>query len=233
MADVPKVLDLMNICILIPVHNESSEIGQIVSQIRKMNLDVIVVDDGSEDSSGSIAQKEGAVVLSHAKKMGKGVSLQDGFHYIQEHDYDGVITMDGDGQHAVTDIDRLIHKAKENSGDIINGTRMHKPQGMPLIRLITNKLMSLIISAACKQKITDTQCGFRYIPSKVLRKIRLNSSGFEIETEVLTRASRKGFSIRSVDIQTIYQNERSKIDPLKDTVRFFVFMCKEVWFRKY
>jgi hypothetical protein len=85
-----------------------------------------------------------------------------------------------------------------------------------------------MISLFCRQHIPDTQCGFRLIKTNVLRAIKLESSDFEIETEELIKASKKGFKIASVDIQTIYRDEVSKIQPVRDTVRFIAYLWREL-----
>lgn len=232
MVDVQKVLDQMKTCILIPAHNESAAIGQLVSNLRNRQLPVLVVDDGSSDGTGQIAQEKGATVLRNEQKMGKGRSLQKGFEYVLEQGYDHVIIMDGDGQHDVDDIGQFLQKALEHPASIVTGTRMQNYEGMPMVRLWTNRFMSCLISLLCRQKIPDTQCGFRLISREVLKNIKLTSSDFEIETEILVQASRKGFKIYSVPIKTIYGDEVSKIHPFKDTFRFFVYLTKEVFTRK-
>lgn len=219
----------MKTCILMPAHNESETIGQLVVNIRKRPLPVVVVDDGSSDDTGLIAQEKGAIVLRNEERKGKGKSLQRGFEYILQQDYDNVIIMDGDGQHDVADIDQFIQKAQEHPASIVTGTRMQNHQGMPLVRLWTNRFMSLLISAVCRQKIPDTQCGYRLISREVLKNMKLSSSDFEIETEVLIQASKRGYKIYSVPIKTIYQNEVSKINPLKDAFRFFIYIIKEIF----
>ena len=218
----------MKLCVIIPVHNEAAEIGRIVTAIRQKKLDVVVIDDGSSDDSGYAAASCGAHVLTHQERQGKGLSLQEGFAYALQNNYRGVITMDGDGQHDVSDIDSFLDMIAADSARIINGTRMNGARGMPLIRLMTNRVMSGVISFICKQRIPDSQCGFRYIPAEALESIRLKSRDFEIETEVLIKASRRGYSIVSTPIKTIYRNEKSKINPVKDTVRFFVYLAKEL-----
>ena len=218
----------MTICILIPVYNEFKEIGRLVESLKKKGLPVVVIDDGSTDDSGGIAKQKGAVVIGHDQNQGKGRSLQDGFQYVLKNNYDGVITIDGDGQHDINDIDQFISKAKEHPLSVITGTRMDDPKGMPFVRFVTNRMMSWMISALCKQKIPDTQCGFRLISRDVLKELKLTSSDFEIETEVLIKASKKGFKIYSVPIKTIYRDEASKINPLIDTFRFFIYMMKEI-----
>ncbi len=218
----------MKICIVIPVHNESEKIGGIIETLRGLHFDVVVVDDGSTDDSGRIAKEKEAVVISHSQKCGKGFSLRDGFSYATGRDYDGVIAMDGDGQHDIGDIQKFIKKASEDKDCVITGNRMDNAKGMPLVRFAVNHLMSFMISWLCGQKVPDTQCGFRYIGTNVLKNITLLSSGFEIESEVLVASGRKGYRIHSVAIKTIYCNECSKIQPIKDTIRFIGYFFREV-----
>jgi len=219
----------MRICVIIPVHNESRAIGPLVARVREKGLDVVVVDDGSTDSSATIAGNQGAEVITNQHKQGKGLSLKKGFEYALQHDYDGVITMDGDGQHDPLDIDLFLQKIHQQPRAVITGSRMENSTGMPPIRYMTNIGMSRLISLLCRQAIPDTQCGFRYISSVILRDVDLVSNDFEIETEVLIKASRYGYPVLSLPIKTIYRNEQSKISPLKDTFRFIVYIVKELF----
>jgi len=219
----------VKICIVIPVHNESRNIGDVLDSLSGKGLGVVVIDDGSTDHSGAIAEARGAVVIRHDQKMGKGLSLKEGFMYALAEGYAGVIAMDGDGQHDAGDIDHILEKAQETSPSIVTGNRMQDNAGMPLVRLLTNRFMSGLISALCKQRIPDTQCGFRFISSQILREMTLTCNDFEIETEVLIKASRRGYKIYSVPIRTIYRNEDSKINPFKDTIRFFRYIIREIF----
>jgi len=220
----------MNICVIIPVFNESKTVKFLVEEIKRKGLDVLVIDDGSTDNSGSIARAAGGHVIAHDQKKGKGVSLRDGFHYSLAHDYFGVITMDGDGQHAIEDIDKFIQEAKDKGPCIINGNRMNNAEKMPSGRYLTNKFMSGLISFFSQQNIPDSQCGYKYISCEVLRKIDLKCNDFEIETEILMKASKRKFKVFSMDIKTIYGSEKSKINPFKDTLRFISYFIKEIKF---
>lgn len=215
-------------CILIPAYNEAQGLKELLPTLKKRNFDIIVVDDGSSDESASVARGNGAIVLSHPQKKGKGCSLRAGFEYILKNNYDGVIMMDGDGQHDPEDLDQFVQMARQMPPCIITGNRMHHPEGMPWVRLMTNYFMSFFISLACRQMIPDTQCGYRYISRDVLGHLKLTSSDFEIETEILMKVRKKGFRIYSVPIKTIYRNERSHIRPLRDTWRFIIYFLREL-----
>ncbi|MEW5895273.1 MAG: glycosyltransferase family 2 protein [Candidatus Omnitrophota bacterium] len=221
----------MKCCVLVPIYNEIETIGMVVESVLGKGLDVVVIDDGSTDGSGENARGRGAVVLSNDVRSGKGAALRRGFVYAIEKNYEGVITMDGDGQHDAKDIDKIIKAAEADPCSIVNGTRMTQVQDMPLLRRVTNRVMSWMISVVCKQRIPDTQCGFRYISADILRRIKLESSGYEIETEVLIKASYLKYPVYSVPVRTIYSIEKSNIDPVKDTIRFFKFFLKAIIYR--
>lgn len=219
----------MKVCILIPILNEAKNIGDIVEKLKAKKLPVVVVDDGSSDGSGAIAAESGAVVLSNGTNQGKGFSLQKGFQYVLDRGYDGVITMDGDGQHAISDLDNFFGSPYFKKDTIINGNRMENSKDMPFVRRCTNRFMSFLISTVCRQKVLDTQCGYRFIGRDVLQTIKLTSGCYEIESEILIKSAKKGFSIHAVPVQTIYQGETSHIRPVRDTVRFFKYLVKEIF----
>jgi glycosyltransferase involved in cell wall biosynthesis len=218
----------MRTCIIIPTYNEAGAIGDLVEKIRRQDLDVVVVDDGSRDNTSGIAREKGAVVLMNPRNEGKGASLKEGFSFALKEDYDAVITMDGDGQHRPDDIPYFMRLAKYSESAIFIGNRMSKTRNMPLLRLLTNKFMSWLISVIAKQRIPDTQCGLRLIKKDVLKKVRLKTSKYETESEILIRAARAGFRIESVPIKSVYSGEKSKINPFVDTLRFLRFIIGEL-----
>jgi len=223
----------MKICAIIPAYNEAKTIGYLSEEAKKKGLDVLVIDDGSSDSTGRVAKEKGAKVLRNEKTVGKGASLRKGFDFAISQNYDGIITMDGDGQHDPEDIPQFIDKINESNAKIIVGNRMFRTRNMPFIRWCTNKIMSTFISSICRQYIPDTQCGFRYIDIKALKSFELSTANFEIETEVLIEARKKGYKIYFVSIKTIYQDQESKINPFLDTLRFFGFIFRKKWTTKH
>jgi glycosyltransferase involved in cell wall biosynthesis len=228
-AIIQGVLATMKIAVVIPAHNEAQTIGLVVGDVRALGYDCIVIDDGSVDKTDAVAKQAHGVVLKTKAQSGKGNALKVGFDYVMKNGYEALIAMDGDGQHSPSDIPAFVACCQNTNADIVSGNRMHNPRGMPLVRLATNRLMSWMISLFCRQNIPDTQCGFRLIKTNVLQVIKLESSDFEIETEELIKASKKGFKIASVDIQTIYRDEVSKIRPVRDTVRFIAYLWRELW----
>ncbi|MFH0856206.1 MAG: glycosyltransferase family 2 protein [Candidatus Omnitrophota bacterium] len=214
----------MKICVIIPAFNESREIAGLIKEIKENNPDVLVVDDGSVDSTGELALSSGAVVLRNPVNQGKGACLRKAFRYALEKDFDAVIIMDGDGQHLPEDLPNFISLAAHSDVDILVGNRMNQTKEMPIVRIATNRFMSWIISILSKQKIPDTQCGFRLIKRRALEKLDLKTVKFETETEILIKASGLGFKIGSVPIKTVYRGQKSQINPIVDTFRFIKFI---------
>ena len=219
----------MKTCVLIPTYNEANTIGELITQIRNYIPDVIIVDDGSSDSTGTVASKNLATVLTNEKNQGKGASLKKGFDYALVSGFGAVITMDGDGQHFTEDIPFFMRLAQYSNTGIIIGNRTLKIGNCPFVRLITNRFMSWLLSGITKQDIPDTQCGFRLIKKEVLEKVNLKTSHFETESEILLQASRLGFKIESVPVKTVYQGRSSYISPLVDTLRFIKLMMRQLW----
>jgi glycosyltransferase involved in cell wall biosynthesis len=214
----------MKVCVVIPTYNEAKEIGDIVARLCRQNLSVLVVDDGSCDDTPLIAKASGAAVIRNRRNQGKGASLIKGFEYAIKNNFEAVVMMDGDGQHLPEDISLFLDSAKDDSVSLIIGDRMSNSKGMPGVRWLTNKFMSWLISKVVRQRIADTQCGFRLIKTDALRKIQLRTSNFEIESEIIIKLARAGCQIKSVPVKTVYREEKSQINPFIDTLRFIRFI---------
>jgi glycosyltransferase involved in cell wall biosynthesis len=218
----------MKTCVIIPTYNEAKAIAEVVRKVRSLNPDVVVIDDGSSDNTPQIARDSGATVLRNHSNEGKGASLIKGFNYALNNGFDAVVTMDGDGQHLAEEIPHFTSMAQNSGSAVFIGNRMLKTKSMPWLRLLTNKFMSSLISKITGQDIPDSQCGFRLFKKEVLKKLRLKTSRYEIESEILIQSSRLGFKIESVAIRTVYLGEKSRIRPFRDSLRFIRFIIGEL-----
>lgn len=217
----------MRIWVVIPAYNEALQLDKLLDQLKEKNLSTLVVDDGSSDATYKVAKAKADLVLQNEKNLGKGLSLNKAIsHLLNNKQFDYLIIMDADGQHSPEDINSFIKEAEQDSCFVV-GNRMDNPTGMPRLRIITNKLMSWLISKITGQYIPDTQCGFRMIKRKVLENIAIKAKKFEIESEILIKAANLGFAIKSLPVRTIYfENPQSKIRPFRDTLRFIKFISR-------
>jgi len=219
---------------VIPAYQDEKHIGDIARRTRERLDHVLVVDDGSTDQTEQRAREAGAEVIVHAQNQGKGEAIKTGLaHWLgvtnpssgQNGQITWVILLDSDGQHLPEEIDRFLQAAASVTCPMFFiGNRMDDVARMPRVRRIVNRYMSDQISRVCGQKIPDTQCGYRMLHRALIPDMLGGGHRFDYDTEALIIASRKGYTIESVPITTIYTDQISKIHPGRDSVRFFKMM---------
>ena len=219
----------MKVCVLITALNEERAIASVVSGALEVVECVVVVDDGSTDSTAARAEKAGATVLKHEENQGKGVALRTGFRYVLEQGYDAIITMDGDGQHGPEALPRFLEALEQDRFDIVVGTRERRGGAMPFPRNVLNSLSSSIVSRLAGTRIRDSQSGYRLLRREVLERVKLDAPTYEMESEILIKAGKLGFRIGEVPIDTIYGEEESKFKP-RFLLKFFpLFVRMILW----
>jgi glycosyltransferase involved in cell wall biosynthesis len=221
----PEVKPL-RVAAILPAYREAGRIGEVVRAVRAQGVDAVVIDDGSGDGTDKEAQEAGAMVVRHGTNKGKGVALSTGFSYAQSAGYDVVITMDSDGQHDPAEIPRFVEAYDRTKIPVLVGNRMADLSTMPLVRQWTNLFMSRLLGNMMGQYMPDSQCGYRLYRCDLLPLVSTASAGFAAESEVLLRLADRGIRMDSVRIRTIYGTEKSKINPVRDTVRFFHMLWK-------
>ena len=157
---------------------------------------------------------------------GKGEALKTGYRWALDQGLDWVFTMDSDGQHLPAEMQLFLDAVADGELDVVVGTRMARTEGMPWIRLKTNQFTSWVVSRLAGCRIPDSQNGYRLYRAALLKDVRLRTSRYDSESEILVRLARKGARIGAVPITTVYGDETSSINPFVDTGRFFrlVFM---------
>ena len=213
----------MKTAALIPAFREEKHIAGVVEEVRKYLGDILVIDDGSGDRTAEIARVAGARVLVNEKNLGKGGTLAVGLDALFGEGFDAVVCLDADGQHLPAEIPRFLEAAEK--ADLVVGNRMADVKDMPFARLWTNRVTSWILSRLSGVRVPDTQCGYRLVRREAWRGVTVVSRNYDFEGEMIVAMGRKGFRVTSVPVSTIYGDEVSTINPVRDTVRFF----KMVW----
>lgn len=221
------MIDRTNVAALIPAYFEERHIRDVARRVKAQLDLVLVVDDGSTDSTAEEAADADVEVIRHEVNQGKGAAIKTGLKALSSRpNVKYIIVLDGDGQHLPEEIPAFIDEANRSASGMIVGNRMSDVQTMPIVRRLTNWFMSWTISRSCKQRIPDTQCGFRMFKVELAPALFVESNHYDYETEMLMIASREGYKITSVPVSTIYGDEISKIHPVRDTLRFFSLMAR-------
>ena len=206
--------------VVIPCHNEAASIGEIVTEVRRCLSTVIVVDDGSRDSTADAASQAGAEIIRLPRNTGKGAALRAGWQRAHARGFTWALNLDGDGQHRPDDIPKFHERAEQTRAAMVVGNRMNRAEAMPWLRRTVNRWMSRRLSARAGQPLPDSQCGFRLVNLPAWAKLRLETDHFEIESEMLLAFVRAGCRVEFVPVQVIGEGPHSHIHPLKDTWRW-------------
>lgn len=224
---------MAEIAVLIPALNCGATIHAVVAAARHYVPDVLVVSDGSSDTTVAEAMAAGARIATHDRPRGKGAALLTGMRVLAEHGVRRVLTMDGDGQHLASEIPVLLQAADAAPRALIVGTRRFDEVVSAPIRLFGNRFANRWVEIACGQALPDTQSGFRVYPLRETLALRVRARHFAFETEVLIRAVRAGIPIRSVPVRVYYPpiaEHSSHFRGFVDTVRI-IFVVLGLIFR--
>ena len=212
----------MNTFVVIPALNEERAIRAVVEDALAYCRNIIVVDDGSSDGTMAAIADLPVERLRHEQPLGKARALQDGFRRALELGATGVLTMDGDGQHAGADLPRLLAAASRYPDHIVIGARLLERDAQPGKNRFGNAQADWWVSWACGQRIVDSQSGQRYYPRKALQlAIEMKHQGFVFESAILIEAAQRGIRTLSVPIAASYAENRraSHFKPFRDVTK--------------
>ena len=206
----------MKITIGIPAYNEEKNIAGIISKLKKYTDSIIVCDDGSSDLTGDISEQLGAIVIKHSKNRGYGAAINSLFLKAKELESDVFLTLDADGQHRIEDIPIVTDPIIKNEVDLVIGSRFldTKSEEMPNYRKVGIKIITKITNLSIKEKLTDSQSGFRSYSRKALQEITPTDDGMGVSTEILIKASNLELKVAEVPIKVNYNGDTSTHDPV-------------------
>src|SRR3989344_4858989 len=197
----------MNTFVVTPVVNEEKRIGKVLSELKKTKFAVLVIDDGSKDNTFKIVSKfvnnnSRFKVLRHGVNLGKGAAMKTGAEAAFKMGADALIFMDGDGQHDISDLSKFVNKL--SNYDVVFGER-EIFQGVS-VRIYGNRLFSFLANLLFRTDLVDYLCGYRAITSKAYQKIKWESSGYEVESEMVARVLKNNIKYTKVKGKSIYHD---------------------------
>lgn len=217
----------LKICVLVPTYNNAGTLKQVLDGIREYSDDIIVVNDGSTDSTKEIldAYGEAIKVVSYSTNKGKGYALKRGFKEALSSGYNYAITLDSDGQHLASDIPKFVKAVAENYGALIIGERDLSNVDINGKSTFANKFSNFWFTVHTARKLNDTQTGFRAYPLKSISGKSILTNRYEAELELLVLSAWADVKLVSIPIQVYYppRSERvSHFRPAKDFTRISI-----------
>jgi len=195
----------MRTLIIIPAYNEAQKIAEVVRSVRERGFDVLVVDDGSRDTTAAQAVHGGAQVVRHIINRGYGAALSTGNRYALRKGYDCAVHFDADGQHNPDEINAVIQPIASRTCDAVVGSRfLNTGSNVPAVRSILIKLAVLFTWFFSGIKLTDAHNGFRAFSREALEKIDCRQDGMAYASEVIDQIGEQRISFQEVPITISY-----------------------------
>ena len=213
---------------VIPAYQCASTVGDVVAGVRRHLDRALVVDDGSDDETAEAARAGGAEVIRLERNRGKGFALRTGIEIALRDSPRAVVLLDADGQHDPLDLPQFLRAWEEIRPDLVVGCRLEDREQIPPARFWTNYIGSRVLSWMTGLELLDSQSGYRMLSADLLRRMRLGSDGYAIESEMLIKAGRLGARVAHVRVRTIYNGGGSHFRPVTDTFRI---SCASVYFK--
>jgi glycosyltransferase involved in cell wall biosynthesis len=212
---------VMRTLLAIPVYNEERYVERVLERVRKHATDVLVIDDGSTDSTPSLLAKFPVDVIRHRTNRGYGRSMQDAFRLAALDGFEWVITMDCDEQHEPASIPQFMAAAARDEHDVISGSRYLIPAPgddcPPPDRQRINREMTGEINRRLGLSLTDAFCGFKAYRVEAVRRLRLTEDGYAFPMQFWVQAVANGLRITEIPVRLIYKDaNRSFGGPLDD-----------------
>lgn len=220
--------------VVIPTYNNAGTIAQVISSVQEFASDIMVVNDGSTDSTSEILHSiDGIKLLEYEKNQGKGYALKLALRTAYELGFTYALTIDADGQHYADDIPRFVQRIEEVPGSLLIGARNLTADNMPSKNTFANNFSNFWFKVETGRRLSDTQSGFRLYPLAPLDGMRFISGRYEFEVEVIVRASWAGVNVENVPIKVYYAPEGERVShfkPFRDFARISVLNTVLVFF---
>ena len=200
------MVDNFKVAVGIPALNEEATIAKVVVRAFHHAYSVLVVDDGSNDDTGLIAERLGATVIRHDRNMGKGAALRACLDWARRVGADALVTLDADGQHNPDEIPNLINPILKGEADVVVGSRKILSEA-PFYRHAGGRLLDRLTGVKVGGRFVDAQSGFRAYSKAALDRVTATEYGMGVDSEILMRVRDAGLRIAEVPASVSYRGE--------------------------
>lgn len=195
-----------NIYVLVPVFNESKKIEEVISNLKKHFINIVAVNDGSDDNSLKVLKKLKVKVINHSHNLGQGASISSGLKYISSiKDIYAVITFDADGQHQTDDAVSFAKEILSSDVDIIFGSRfINHEKNIPFLKRKVLRIVNFFTRYFSKINLSDSHNGLKAIKTSVIDKLEFKSNRYAFESEIIHSVSKNNLSYKELPTNILY-----------------------------
>jgi glycosyltransferase involved in cell wall biosynthesis len=193
------------VAIVIPAYNEERTNTEVIRGLRRHGFSTLIfIDDGSSDRTGELARREGVILLRHVLNRGLGGALGTGIAAALRLGAEAIVTFDADGQHDPDNIARLLDPIEKGEADVVIGSRMLEPSGMPYPRRLANWIANIVTYLLFRGWTTDSQSGLRAFSSHAAARIQIMTNGMEVSSEIIAETVKNRLKYKEVPVKAIY-----------------------------
>lgn len=220
------------VTIIVPAYNEGGAIGETIREIRQVfegrerPYEILVIDDGSEDDTGKIAEEAGAAVHRHRRNRGYGAAIKTGMRQAR---YGVIAITDADGTYPNGELPRLLERLVDC--DMVVGARIGQDVQIPLVRRPAKWFLRSLASYLVEQKIPDINSGLRVFRKEIAERfVTLLPDGFSLTTTITLAMLSNNYVVEFIPINYFKRVGNSKIRPIRDTIRFTTLTIRTVMY---
>ncbi len=220
------------VCVVIPTYNNDKTVVDVIRQVMAYCDDILVVDDGSTDTTSKVLQSlpSSVTIVTHTTNRGKGKALTTGFKNAMEQGFSYAITLDADGQHYATDLPLFAEALTTHSNTLIVGSRQFGLPNMPQKSSFANRFSNFWFTVQTGKRLPDTQTGYRLYPLCKMGRMKLVSSRYEAELALLVRSAWRGIPIVPIPINVYYPPKEERVSHFRPGWDFFRISLLNAYF---
>ncbi|MGQ4517886.1 glycosyltransferase family 2 protein [Dermabacteraceae bacterium P13077] len=210
---------------VIPLFNEATVVGEVISALRETYPLVVAVDDGSVDGSADAARAAGAAVVCHPYNMGQGAALKTGIDYaLRDPEMHQVVTFDADGQHQVSDVVEMVAAMRKEGVDVVLGSRFLSGKTKPgLLKKIILRAATAYTNLTTGVRLTDAHNGLRVLSRHACETITIEQNRMAHASEIISEIGRHNLSVREHPVHILYTDySRAKGQPMINAVNIVI-----------
>ena len=191
--------------VVVPVYNEGTVVADVIAEIGEQFANVVCVDDGSRDDSVAQIAGTAAHLVRHPINLGQGASLQTGIDYALRRGAEYLVTFDADGQHTVTDAERMVEIARGGDVDVVLGSRfLESDEEIPALKKAVLRTVAVLSPSSRRLRLTDAHNGLRVLTRRVAEHLQISMNGMAHASEIVASLARGSWRVREVPVTIRY-----------------------------